>query len=49
MTSIMTTKFTCDENGHWSEVAIVLTRKGNGWVEKPVPSPSTGAVRKEAA
>lgn len=38
MTTILTTKYTCDSCGNWRQVPVVLTRKGNGWVEVP-PAP----------
>lgn len=38
--TILTTKHTCDNNGNWSEVAVLLTRVGQGWAETFVPSPS---------
>jgi hypothetical protein len=48
MTSILTKKYTCDDQGNWIEVPIVLTRVGQGWVESS-PSPSDRAVERKAA
>jgi hypothetical protein len=47
MTSVLTTKFTCDHKGNWTEVPVILTRSGNGWVESAPPT--LPIVRKEAA
>lgn len=46
-TRVLTTKYTCDEKGNWIEVPVILTRKGNGWVES-YPTDRAGA-RKVAA
>lgn len=48
MTSVLTTKHTCDSKGNWTEVSVVLTRSGKGWVERS-PGPSAGVVRRDAA
>ena len=50
MTSVLTTKFTCDHKGNWRQVPVVLTRRGNGWVESdPPPSDRADEPRKAAA
>lgn len=48
MTSVLTKKYTCDSKGNWSLVPVILTRRGNGWVEVS-PPPYDRDVRKEAA
>lgn len=41
MTSVLTTKHTCDEQGNWRTEPRVLTRTEKGWDERPVvPSPA---------
>lgn len=47
-TSVLATKFTCDEKGNWIEVPVILTRKGSGWVEDYPPS-VRGDARKAVA
>ena len=29
-----TLKWTCDAQGNWRQVEVVLVRQGNGWVEQ---------------
>lgn len=36
-TSVLTTKYTIDAKGNWIEVPIILTRSGNGWIEREPP------------
>ncbi len=37
MTSLLTTKYTCDHHGKWMEIPVILTRSGNGWIEREPP------------
>lgn len=56
--TVLTTKHTCDKNGNWSEVAVLLTRVGQGWAETFVPpsddprtawAPKPAVVKKDKA
>jgi len=35
MTTVLTTKWTCDASGNWREVPVILTRTPDGWTEQP--------------
>jgi hypothetical protein len=45
--TLTTTKITM-VNGNWTRVPVVLTRKGNGWVERFLEPASSGS-KTEAA
>lgn len=45
--TLTTTKITM-VNGNWTRVPVVLTRKGNGWVET-YPGPAVVKKREQAA
>lgn len=47
-TSVLTKKHTCDSKGNWTEIPVILTRQGNGWVESAPPPSDRDEARKVA-